>query len=94
MNIFKYYLTRMAEKITGRKCSRCLHNVKGRCCHPNGCMYLQCWPSITRPGFEERPAQPAKADKLTAEEQHQLQKIKGALDDAETAAREGGLLED
>lgn len=48
----KSTLTRAAEKITGRKCTRCLHNCSGRCCHPDGRMFMRCWQSITRPGFE------------------------------------------
>lgn len=51
----KRTLTKAAEKITGRKCTRCLHNCKGRCCHPDGKMFMRCWNSITRPGFEKRP---------------------------------------
>lgn len=97
MSTIKYYLTRLAEKITGRKCSKCLHNVKGRCCHPNGRTFMRCWPSIKRPGFSERGTVrtiPAYESKLTAEEQRLLQKIQGTLDDAETNAREAGLLEE
>jgi hypothetical protein len=51
----KNLLVRLAEKITGRKCTRCLHDCKGRCCHPDGRMFMRCWQSITRPGFEKRP---------------------------------------
>jgi hypothetical protein len=109
MNTIKHYLTRLAEKITGRKCSRCLHNVKGRCCHPDGRMFMRCWSSITRPGFKYSEAvqfartcgaavaegfQDALAAPMTTEERELLQKIKGSLDNAETAAREAGLLED
>lgn len=109
MNIIKYHLVRRAEKITGRKCSKCLHNVKGRCCHPNGRMFMRCWSSIKRPGFEYSEAvhfarthgaavveglQAGMAAPLTAEEQRLLQKIQGTLDAAETNAREAGLLED
>ena len=109
MNIIKHYLTRLAEKITGRKCSKCLHNVKGRCCHPNGRMFMRCWTSIRRPGFEYSEAvhfartcgaacaegiQAGMAAPMTDEEQRLLQKIQGTLDAAETNAREAGLLED
>lgn len=92
----KTYLVNQAEKVTGRKCSRCRHNCGGRCCHPNGRMFMKCWQSITRPGFDKRPPRYLKADsaELTAEEQHQLHKIKCTLDDAEEMARESGLLED
>lgn len=51
----KSTLTKAAEKITGRKCTRCRHNCTGRCCHPDGRMFMKCWQSITRPGFEKRP---------------------------------------
>lgn len=51
----KRALTKAAEKITGRKCYLCMYNHRGRCCHPDGEMFLRCWQSITRPGFEKRP---------------------------------------
>lgn len=90
----KPYLVKLAEKITGRKCTRCRHNCRARCCHPDGRTFMKCWQSITRPGFEERqPQGPAQPD-LTAEEQHQLQRIKNVLQEAEDNARESGLLED
>lgn len=109
MNAIKYFLVRLAEKITGRKCSRCRHNVKGRCCHPDGRVFMSCWSSIRRPGFEYSEAvqfartcgaasveglQAGLAAPLNPEEQRLLQKIKGTLGEAETAAREAGLLED
>lgn len=93
----KCILTQAAEKITGRKCSSCKYNRGGRCCHPNGAMFMRCWQSITRPGFtgkyekvEPMPAAPV-AD-LTPEEEYQLQKIKDVLQIAEDDARESGLL--
>ena len=91
----KRTLTKAAEKITGRKCTRCLHNRGGRCCHPNGRMFMKCWQSITRPGFEKRPPRFLKTttNDLTPEEQHQLEKIKDVLQEAEDSARESGLLE-
>ena len=94
MNAIKYFLALLAEKITGRKCSKCMHNVKGSCCHPDGRMFMRCWSSIRRPGFSERCTIPAYEGDMTAEEQHQLRKIQGALDNAQAAAREAGLLED
>jgi hypothetical protein len=84
-------------------------------------MFMRCWHSITRPGFEKRPPRYLKpADQhrkalrdisrafsegfevgletapapLTPEEEHQLQKIRAALQEAEDTARESGLLED
>jgi len=50
--MIKTYLTKLAEKITGRKCIRCQHSNAGRCCHPDGDMFDKCWQSLTRPGFE------------------------------------------
>lgn len=64
----KSTLTRAAEKITGRKCTRCLHNCKGRCCHPDGRMFMRCWQSITRPGFEKRPPRYLKTEDKRREE--------------------------
>lgn len=93
--MIKFYLTRMAEKLTGRKCSRCAHNYRGRCIHRDGEMFKKCWQSVTRPGFEKRPPRYLKdITKLTEEEQHQLKKIRAALQEAEDNARESGLLED
>ena len=64
----KRTLTKAAEKITGRKCTRCRHNCKGRCCHPDGEMFLRCWNSITRPGFEKRPPRYLKSEREQYEE--------------------------
>ena len=87
----KYILAKLAEKITGRKCNRCENNRHGRCRHPVPGAFDLCWKSLSRPGFEpRRPLGPS----LTDEEQHQLQKIRGILDEAEDTARESGLLED
>lgn len=91
----KTYLVNQAEKVTGRKCSRCRHNCRGRCCHPNGRMFMKCWQSITRPGFEKRPPKYLRQEpELTPQEQHELAKIKTALQEAGETARDGGLLED
>ncbi len=87
----KSIITRWAEKLTGRKCSKCDHNCGGRCCHPDGNMFLRCWNSITRPGFTHtQETQPAP---MTPEEEYQLQKIRETLAEAEDTARDGGLLE-
>lgn len=48
----KHHFVRLAEKITGRKCSRCYYNTCGRCVHPNGETFCRCWQSIARPGFK------------------------------------------
>lgn len=57
--IIKELLRKAAEKLTGRKCCRCRYNVAGRCCHPDGKMFMRCWHSVTRPGFtgkyEDKP---------------------------------------
>ena len=88
-------IVKLAENLTGRKCSRCAHNWRGKCVHRNPRMFSKCWQSITRPGFKKRPPRYLRdVTKLTAEEQHQLQKIKCTLDDAEEMARDSGLLED
>lgn len=89
----KRFLTRLVEKITGKKCSRCAHNRGGRCAHPSDGMFMRCWHSITRPGYEERPADPAPGD-MTLEEQHQLAQIVASLQEASATARDGGLLDD
>lgn len=92
----KRFLTRLVEKITGRKCCRCHYNVGGRCCHPDGEMFLRCWHGITRPGFEERRELPAHAPApgdLTEEELYQMEKIVTTLQEASETARDGGLLE-
>lgn len=91
----KYLLTRLVEKITGRKCRRCKHNCNGRCCHPNGNMFMRCWNSITRPGFERRPGKYEKTDQeLTEEQVYQLAKIQAVLQEAGETARDGGLVEE
>lgn len=58
----KNLLTRAAENITGRKCRRCTHNHRGRCCHPDGNMFMKCWQSITRPGFEKKKPRYLRVD--------------------------------
>ena len=89
----KRTLTKLVERITGRKCCRCHYNVAGRCCHPDGNMFMRCWHGITRPGYMERQTEPAAGD-LTPEEKHQLEKIVTSLQEASETARDGGLLDD
>lgn len=89
----KRTLANLVEKITGRKCCRCHYNVDGRCCHPDGNMFMRCWHGITRPGYMERVRIPAAGD-LTPEEKHQLAKIVTSLQEASETARDGGLLDD
>lgn len=94
----KNLLTRLVEKITGHKCSRCRYNCAGRCVHPSDSMFMRCWHSITRPGFTGRyervEHEAAAPGDMTPEEQHQLQQIVATLQEAEDTARDGGLLED
>lgn len=49
-----YLFSALVEKLTGRKCSRCVHNRGGRCCYPNSKMFMRCFHGITRPGFEKK----------------------------------------
>ena len=86
------FVVRLAEKITGRKCSRCDHNRGGRCCHPNGETFCRCWQSITRPGFEH--IQENEPGDMTQEEKHQLEKIVESLQEASATAKDCGLLGD
>lgn len=93
----KDLLRKVWEKLTGRKCSRCKYNRGGRCCHPNGAMFMRCWHSVTLPGFagkyEKVEAAPAdQVADLTQEEKYQLQRIREVLQQAEDNARESGLL--
>lgn len=56
----KRFLTKLVEKLTHRKCTRCKYNRAGRCTHPSDSMFMKCWHSITRPGwtgkFQKAPA--------------------------------------
>lgn len=88
----KRFLTRLVEKITGRKCSRCRYNMGGRCCHPDGEMFMRCWHGITRPGYTGRYER--QEWDLTAEEKDQMAKIVTSLQEASKTARDGGMLED
>lgn len=102
----KRFLTRLWEKKTGRKCSRCKHNRAGHCTRPSDGMYMKCWHSITRPGYTGRferanlekrrkELQPLQdMQQLSTQEQHELQKIKDVLQMAADTAKDGGLVED
>lgn len=105
----KQFLRDWYAKKTGRKCSRCAHDCGGRCCHPDGNMFMRCFGSITRPGFEYSPgvegyhAGAAAAEgivaglergDLTPEEKHQVAMIVEALKEAAATAKDGGLLSD
>lgn len=102
----KSFIIKTAEKITGRKCSRCAHNCGGHCAHHWEGMFARCWKTITRPGWTRKSevVEYAKAGQacaegfldgygnLTEEEKYQLQKIREALECAEDMARESGLI--
>lgn len=92
--MIKPYLVKLAEKITGRKCSRCGHNWRGRCAHGVPGTFERCWQSITRPGFYPRQERKHGIVNLTYEERRQRQKIQDILQEAEDHDRESGLLED
>ncbi len=91
----KIFLGKIVEKLTGRRCNRCRHNCKGHCRRSKKA-YMKCWHSITKPGFEKRHPRYLSPESaaLTAQERHELQKIKNALAEAGETARESGLLED
>lgn len=80
----------VAETLTGRCCEKCDHYAKGSCWHPDFKTRDECMTSLRPVGYKKRP--PATSAKLSAEEQHQLQKIKAALQEAGDTARESGLL--
>lgn len=94
MNI-KQFLRDWYAKRTGRKCISCAHSCGGPCCHPDGNMFMRCFNSITRPGFEERQAVegPVPGD-MTPEEKYELGKIVETLQEASATAKDGGLLSD
>lgn len=52
MQTLKNLLSVLIGKLTGRKCGNCTHNCGGRCCHPSGSMFMKCFHSVTRPGYE------------------------------------------
>ena len=100
----KQFLRDWYAKRTGRKCASCTHSCGGRCCHPDGNMFMRCFNSITRPGFEcapsihvegrnnEAAAAVLHVADLTEEELHQLGKIVETLKEASATAKDGGLL--
>lgn len=99
----KHHFVRLVEKITGRKCCRCIFNHGGQC-NLNQAAFSECWQSITRPYFSRRnearePASAWAMDKsglepgdLTPEEKHQLGKIVEGLQEASATAKDAGLL--
>lgn len=99
----KHHFVRLAEKITGRKCCRCIFNTCGQCNHPDGDMFMRCYHSMTRPGFFEDPEKARNAaaasenwhqapGDMTEEEKHQLGKIVESLQEASATAQDAGLL--
>lgn len=91
----KQFLRNWYAKRTGRKCASCAHSCGGRCCHPDGNMFMRCFNSITRPGYEDRQAvKDTGPGDLTDEERHQIAKIVETLKEASATAKDGGLLSD
>lgn len=100
----KHHFVRLAEKITGRKCSRCVFNHGGKC-NLNQDAFSRCWQSLDRPDFvtKNEGREPAAAvamdtsglapGDLTPEEKHQLGKIVESLQEASTTAQDAGLLD-
>lgn len=80
----------VAETLTGRCCEKCDHYAKGSCWHPDFKTRDECMTSLRPVGYKKRA--PAARSNLTAEEQHQFQKIKASLQEAGDIARESGLL--
>lgn len=91
----KIFLGKIVEKLTGRRCANCRYNCKGHCTRSKK-GYMKCWHSITKPGFDKRRPRYLSPESaaLTAQERHELQKIKATLQEAGETARESGLLED
>ena len=106
--IIKTYLALLVEKIAGRKCTRCLHNCGGKCYHTDEMYakcwssltkpgFEQRPPRYLKDKTGRRPdgfkgPMEVKPAPLTAEQQHQLAKIKAVLQEAEDTARESGLV--
>lgn len=86
----KHHFVRLAEKIHGRKCTRCVFNHGGRC-NLNQDAFSECWQSVTRPNFVERQTQ-APGD-LSEQEKHELGKIVESLQEASATAQDAGLLD-
>ena len=85
----KNLLRRVAEKLTGKKCSRCKHNRCGRCTHPDPTMFDRCWNSVTMPGFTGKYERP----KLSYAETVELgKKLKIDFDDGVGYNRTDGQL--
>lgn len=98
----KKTITKLAGKVTGRKCSNCKFNRGGHCVHPNEAMFTKCWNSITKPGHAGKYERTVFVLKVTESqwesgvlsefEKEQLQKIKANLREASTLAKESGLI--
>ena len=87
----KHHFVRLAEKIHGRKCSRCQYDRSGTCTHPREDAFPRCWQSLDRPYYLQR-AESAPGD-MTQEEKHQLGKIVEGLKEASATAQDAGLLD-
>lgn len=89
--LIKNLLRRVAEKLTGRKCSRCKYNRCCHCTHPDPAMFARCWNSITMPGFTGKYERPS----LSCAEAEELgKKLKEGFDAGITAYRTGQLTEE
>lgn len=86
----KNHFVRLAEKIHGRKCSRCQYDRGGTCTHPHEDAFPRCWQSLDRPRFLQR-VENAPGD-LSEHEKHELGKIVESLQEASATAQDAGLL--
>ena len=62
--MIKKLLREQYEKLTGRKCSRCIFNRGGRC-NLNRDEYMKCFHSITLPNFQKRPPRYLRTETTT-----------------------------
>lgn len=86
----KRFLTRLWEKKTGRKCSRCKYNCAGHCTQPSDEMYMKCWHSITRPGYTGRYERPVRKPKSVEENMDLGRKFSEGLHEGLAAAENLG----
>lgn len=86
----KEFLTRLVEKWTGRKCSRCRYNCAGHCIHPSDGMYMKCWHSLTRPGYTGRYERPARKPKSVEDSLDMGRKFSEGLHEGLAAAENLG----
>lgn len=91
MEFIKNILRKFYSSISryGTSCGGCGFNDSGKCTRSYA-EYMDCFHSITRPGWIRRPE--ILTSDLTPEELDRLQKIVNTLQEAEDTARDGGLL--